>query len=107
MRALKRHVVLCIADGMEPDKIAALLGMPIDKLRAVFAHELEHGREIVRAEELRRLDEQSGAGKTAATKTLLDNAGAKGAPPKPQSEEESRADKIMQGALRLLQGGKK
>src|ERR1700730_13002304 len=66
MRALRRQVSLCVADGMVPETIAAILGFETDKLKVVFKHELQFGREIIRAEELARLGEASGEGKVAA-----------------------------------------
>ncbi len=59
---------------MDEEKIAAIIGTSINKLRAAFAHELEHGR-VIRADELLRLDAASADGKVAASKIILSNAG--------------------------------
>ncbi len=107
VRILKRQVALCVADGMTAETIAAVMKLPIEKLRAVFAHELEHGREIVRADELLRLDAASQGGKVAASKAILANAGKATAPGKTPKPNETDGEKVTRLALRVLNGGLK
>ena len=106
MQALKRQVALCVADGMSEDSIAAVMEMAVDKLKAVFGHELAHGREIVRADELRRLDAASAAGSVPASKALL--AAANGSPETEDIPTASKNtnDKVTRLALRVMNGGK-
>ncbi len=104
-RALKRQVALCVADGMDEISIGAVLGLDVAKLRVLFAHELAHGSAIVRAEMLARLAEAGDAGNVAAQKALLavvepvDGAGGDVKP-------SNAPDRVVESALRLLQGGK-
>jgi hypothetical protein len=103
MQAMKLQVALCVCDGMADESIAAVLEMPPDKLRAVFSRELQHGREIVRAEELMRLSAGSSEGNVTASKALLgtDNQQSKRA----RDARTESGDKITRMALRVLQGG--
>lgn len=104
---IRRQIILCVADGMTPEKIAAVLGYQIEKLQAVYAHELEHGRAIVRAEELMRLDAASAEGKVAASKILMQTSSTEPPPPGRKPKDGPITDDIAGRALRLLQGGKK
>ncbi len=107
MRVMRRQIALCVADGMTAEKIAAVMGLPNEKLRAVFAHELEHGREIVRADELLRLDAASEGGKVAASKIILANAGKATAPGETPKPNETDGEKVTRLAFRVLNGGLK
>ena len=104
-RALKRAVALAVHDGMAPEKISILLGIPLDRLRALFGHELSHGREIIRLAELQRLDRASDAGSVAASKAVLSAPGATSGPTDTASGKS--ADKTRTAALFLLNGGKR
>jgi hypothetical protein len=104
MQALKRQVALYVADGMVESSIAAVMEMPVEKLRAVFRRELLHGREIVRANELRNLDAASAAGSVPASKALL--AAANGDPNIPARKEKGVAG-LNEAALRIINGGKR
>lgn len=107
MKLLRRQVVLAVSDGWSTERIAAVIGVSAEKLQQLFGRELAHGRDLARMEELLRLDSQSGAGKTQATKTLFENAGSPA--PQPGSSETpatANRDKILKGALRVLDGGK-
>ncbi len=106
MAIMRRQVALCIADGMNADKIAAIMGLPLAKLRAVFAHELEHGREIIRAEELLRLDSASADGKVSASRIILETAGGDRPSGTKADEDNSENAKITRMALKVLNGGK-
>ena len=79
-QAMKRQVALCVHDGMDEASIAAVLDLTVEKLRALFARELRHGRDLVRAEELMRLDAASADGNVAASKAILSPPGATGKP---------------------------
>ncbi len=104
MQILQRRVVLLIADGMSAEKIAAVMGIPVDRLKQVFAHQLEHGKAILRSEELERLDRQSAEGKTAATKFMLINASG---PERPTTKPDANDhDNVTRLALRIIAGGK-
>lgn len=109
MQLLQRQVVLLVAAGRPPETIAAVMDMPLDRLRSVFAHQLEYGRDIVLAEELMRLDAQSAGGKTAATKLMIATSGT------PEDSSASRIEddaaktnhaNIIDLALKRLNGGK-
>lgn len=104
-RALKRAVALAVHDGMTPEKISVLLGIRVDRLQALFGHELQHGREIIRLAELQRLDRASDAGSVAASKAVLSAPGATAGPVNPAGSKTS--GKTMTAALLLLNGGKK
>lgn len=104
-RELKRLVALCVADDMPRETIAAVVGIDLAKLEVCFGHELAHGKAIIRAEELMRLDAQSGDGKTAATKALLENADTSPSAGG-QKNGGTQREKIAQGALRILNGGR-
>jgi len=86
MAKLRRSVALLVADGMAPEKIAAVLGFDLEKLKAVFAHELEHGREIVRAEVLLRFDAAGDGGSVPANRSLESISAAPGAPAAPPEQ---------------------
>lgn len=104
---LKRKVALCVADGMLPAKIAAVMCIKLERLEALYAHELEHGREIIRAEQLLCADLQSAAGKTAGTKLLLESSNRAGGTPSPKDHAKAEQESIVAGALKLISGGKK
>jgi hypothetical protein len=107
MQAMKRQVVLMVADQMSPETIAAVMEMALDKLTALFGHELKHGRAIVRAEELMRLDSASAEGKVSASKIILQTAAAdRPAAPNTAIDKNDNA-KITRMALSVLNGGKK
>jgi hypothetical protein len=101
---LKRSICLAVSEGWSDEKISAVLKIPVDRLRAAFGHELAHGKEIIRLEQLRELDLQGQAGKVSALKTVLDNAVGERTKPVRQSDETE--DRIIAGALKLLKGGK-
>lgn len=106
-----RIVALCVHDGMSEADTAAAIGMAVEAMREAFAVELAHGKALIRADVLRRLDEQASDGKVAATRALLD-ARAKDAPEAPAAPGSSTPaseldDKLVRGALKILSGGKK
>jgi hypothetical protein len=106
-KLLARQVCLCVADNMPVDKIAVVMGMPVDRLQALFPRELAHGREICRAEELMRLDQQAADGKVAASKIIMDVAtesasGGGGSQAGRGAAKQSANDRM----LKLLEGGK-
>ncbi len=70
MAAMRRHVAWMVATGMSGDEIAAAMGLTCDKLKAVFARELEHGYAIARAELVARFLAAGDAGKVNADKKL-------------------------------------
>ncbi len=102
--ALKRQVALCVADNMEADEIAAVLEIPADRLRALFSRELRHGRAIIRAEMLARLEAQSAEGNVAAGKAVLAAADGEGAPGK--TVDGHAPGSVAERALRLIEGGR-
>jgi len=104
-RLLQRQVVLCVAKGMPTEKISAVLGIDLERLKQVFAHQLEHGPEIAMAEALLRLDAASAEGKVAASKQLLQEISP--CEGRDEAPETSRRDQVTNMALQLLQGGKK
>jgi hypothetical protein len=104
MQALKRQVALYVADGMAEPSIAAIMEIPLDKLKAVFGRELLHGREIVRANQLLNLDEASAAGSVPASKALL--AAANG-DPDPSTQKKKGPSGLNEAALRIINGGKR
>ena len=106
-RALRRQICLCAADGMSVETIAAVLGFSVDKLKALFRRELQFGREIIRAEELARMGEQSAEGKLAATKSLLEKlTPASAASGNKRAPAEMENDRVTQAALKLIKGGR-
>jgi hypothetical protein len=109
MQILQRQVVLMVADDQSPETIAAVMQIPVDRLKVVFAHQLEFGKAIVRAEELLRLDAQSESGKTAATKLMLETASGAQKPAANTQAEKAKANQktIVDGALKLISGGRK
>jgi len=107
-RALKWQVAVYVHGGMDVVGIAAVMGMTIEKLRVLFAWELQHGWALVHAEELRRLDAQSAEGKTAATKLALATGGAERPAENPEADAaKARHDNVIELALKLMHGGKK
>jgi hypothetical protein len=88
---------------MAPDKIAAALGVPLDRLRADFAHELEHGAAIVRARQLAALGAAAGTGNASAARALL----AIAEKPEPEQPAKPGRPDVAARALKILQGGKK
>lgn len=70
MRMLKRQVALRVSDGMSKETIASIMGIPVDRLEKIFAHELQHGREIIRGEMLDNLAAGGDAGSVSAARAL-------------------------------------
>lgn len=100
----RQRVALCVADGMDAPTIAAALGIPEGELRADFAHALEHGGAIVRAQQLAALATAAEAGNAAAAKALLAIAG------KPEPERPAHGaggPDLATRALRILEGGRR
>lgn len=100
----KRQVALMTHDGMSPEKIAAVMDIDLDKLKETYGRELQHGREIIRAAELMRLETASAEGKVAASKLLLAPPGAGDAAS--SSEADTGHDDLVKRALTLVCGGK-
>jgi hypothetical protein len=107
MAELRRRVALGVADGLEPKAIAAVLGYSVEKLRAVFPHELEHGRAIVRLEELTRLDAASSDGKVSASRIIFENAGGSSAGKKTGKPVETESEKVTRFAHKIIKGDRK
>ncbi len=105
MRELKQMVALLVSDGMAPSAIAAVMGFSEEKLRAVFAHELRHGKQIVRAQALAQLAAAGDGGNVAAAKALLANADGEG-PSLGGSGDVTDRDRRNKAALTILNGGK-
>jgi hypothetical protein len=55
---------------MPAETVAAVMGCSVEKLQAQFAHELEHGRAIIRAEVLFRFDAAGVSGSVSANRSL-------------------------------------
>lgn len=107
--ALKRQVALCRAADMADDAIAEIMQIPVDQLIAAYPRELKFGREIVKAEELRRLDVASGNGSVPAAKALLAVTGNGDQPQGGRKVDDSAGKENNRSnvlALRLLSGGK-
>lgn len=103
-KALRRQVALCVADDMDESAIAVVMMLPVERLRQLFARELQHGREIVRAVMLARLDALSEGGNVAASKAVL--AAAEGdAEPKRDGHGHAPGS-LAARALTIINGGK-
>lgn len=98
----RQAVALCSAAGMPRQAIAAACGISEVELIADFAHELEHGADIVRAQQLVALSTAAAGGNAAAAKALL-------AVTERQVPEAvpAQMDPMAERTLRLLKGGKK
>lgn len=83
MADLRKRVALYTHDGMSPEEIAAVTGIAIEKLRAVFARELEFGSAITRAARLDQLVASGDGGSVAANARILDRAITEKAPTSP------------------------
>ncbi len=105
MREIRQRVALLVSDGMPVAKISAVMGYPEQKLRALFDHELAHGKEIVRAQMLASLAEAGESGNVAAAKALLANADPEGTQ-NPDGPEKTAREGLHQAALKILEGGK-
>jgi hypothetical protein len=97
-------VALLTASGMTVAQVAVVVELPVDDLRQRFPRELSHGREIVTAEEMMRLDAASAKGKVAASKLILERIHGTGQPELPAKDD--AGDKLTKSALRILNGGK-
>ena len=105
MRALKQQVALLVSDGMPPGEIAAVLGFSEEKLKAVFQHELTHGKQIIRAQALAQLAAAGEGGNVAASKAILANADGD-APKTNEKSGDPDRDRRNAAALTILNGGK-
>jgi hypothetical protein len=106
---LRRQIALLVADGMTEAKISAVMAIPVDRLKACFAHELTNGREIVRAEALLQLDAAGASGSVTAAKAILERAGAgkdTSAKPTPGANAGHDQGKIVQLALERMNRGR-
>ena len=106
-RQMKRRVALAVHEGFAPEKIASLLGLDLEKLKALFGYELEHGHELIRLTELETLAQASETGNVAASKAILSRQQHNG---EKQSADQKRAktqnSRVNDMALVLLKGGK-
>jgi hypothetical protein len=101
---LRERIALASADGMAPSVIAAVVGLPLERLRRDFAVELEHGPEIIRLAHLVSLSTAAKGGSSPAAKALL----ALSDRPEPEKPAEERPESDLVGrALRILDGGKR
>jgi hypothetical protein len=102
---LRERVALCAADQMPVAVIAAVLGIQEGRLRAEFAHELQHAVALVRSEQLAALAVAAQGGNAAASRALLDIASR----PEPEraDEQQPETSDLVGRALRLLDGGRK
>lgn len=66
----RRQVALLVADDMDEAVIAAVMVLTVDRLKAIFGHELRHGHAIVRAEVLARLNAAGAGGSVSADRAL-------------------------------------
>jgi hypothetical protein len=92
MAVLRRRVARLVADNMEPEEIAVVMGLSIDKLRVVFDRELQHGRALMRAEELFGLQDAGDSGSVSALKHLEGKTAAASGPMLPFGKKELAAD---------------
>lgn len=109
-RLMQRQVALCVADEMDEGVIAEVLGISIDRLKALYPRELRYGREIIRADELMRLDAASAGGSVPASKAILvTSSGQRTAPKKTPADERTRngSQNVTNLAIKLMQGGRK
>ena len=100
-RELRDRVAQCVASGMAIADIAVALNVTEIELRARCAHELLHGKAIVRAQLLAALAEAAAKGNSGAAKVLL---GLMGGADDPAEDDAPTAH--IAAALRLLPGGK-
>ena len=98
-------VAVGVHGGLPPEKIAVLVGLDIDRLRALFSHELAHGHDIVKFATLQQLARATEDGSVTGAKALLAASSESPAPEDPERKDtRGKTNAVM---LELLTGGKR